>query len=336
VRGVGESALETMVDARKSGGPFQDLFDFATRVDAKRLNKGVLEALVQCGAFDSVLEPRGVTRARAFAAIDRALERSRSASRDRERGQTTLFGMFDQAKKNGAPSASGDEYPTDVDEWDRMQLLVREKAALGCYVSGHPLFRYQSKLARLGVLPSTKVADQEAWSSVTVSGMVENYQERLFKGGSGGRAAFFEIEDVYGRVRAKLRGDRIETYAHLLTGGEAVILSGKVSFPMTEEPDEEREPTLLVDQVELLSDAALKATRSVAIRLDAERTERRDFFALRELFETCPGSCPVELVLSLGSGAEAVLDLDGTRVTPSDAFLGKLERMFGAPVAELR
>jgi DNA polymerase-3 subunit alpha len=58
VRGVGEAALETMFEARQSSGPFRDLFDFATRVDAKRLNKGVLEALVQCGAFDSVLEPR--------------------------------------------------------------------------------------------------------------------------------------------------------------------------------------------------------------------------------------------------------------------------------------
>src|SRR5690606_2172685 len=140
-----------------AGGPFQDLFDFATRVDAKRLNKGVLEALVQCGAFDSMLEPRGITRARAFAAIDRALERSRSASRDRERGQTTLFGIFEQAQKNGAAAASGDEYPTGVEEWDRLELLAREKAALGCYVSGHPLARYQSKLSRLGVVPSTKL-----------------------------------------------------------------------------------------------------------------------------------------------------------------------------------
>src|SRR5690606_33751802 len=97
VRGVGEAALESMFEARREGGPFTDLFDFAARVDAKRLNRGVLEALVQCGAFDSVLEEAGITRARAFAAIDRALERSRSASRDRARGQTTLFGMFEQA-----------------------------------------------------------------------------------------------------------------------------------------------------------------------------------------------------------------------------------------------
>jgi len=340
VRGVGEAALETMVEARKSGGNFRDLFDFAQRVDAKRLNKGVLEALVQCGAFDSVLEPTGVSRSRAYAAIDRALERSRSSSRDRERGQTTMFGMFEQPTANSGgsegPKANGfDDYPS-AGAWDKMELLKREREALGCYVSGHPMFRYKSKLGRLGILQTTKVAAEQPWSVVAVAGMVEGYQERLFKGGAGGRAAFFEIEDTVGRVAAKLRGDRIETYAGLLTSGEPVLLTGKVSFPITDEPDDEREPTLLVDAVELLADAALKATRSVSIRLDAERTVREDLIRLRGLLEASPGSCPVELVLSLGDGAEAVLELTGTRVTPDNALLGGLERMFGDTVAELR
>ena len=334
VRGVGESALETMFEARTGTGPFKDLFDLATRVDAKRLNKGVLESLVQCGAFDTVLEPAGITRARAYAAVDRALERSRSASRDRERGQTNLFGMFGGGT-GGAAKAAGDEYPQTV-EWDRMELLRRERAALGCYVSGHPLFRYQSKLPRIGALGTLDLVNQKPWSAASVAGMVENYQERIFKGGSGGRAAFFEIEDQFGRVEAKVRGDRIDTYAHLLTLGEPVLVSGKVSFPFTEDPDEERVPTLLVDGVELLSDAALRATRSISIRLDAERTRRGDLEKLKQLLAASPGSCAVELVLDMKDGAQAVLDLPGTRVTPDGILLGGLERTFGGPVAELR
>ncbi len=334
VRGVGEAALETMFDARKATGPFKDLFDLATRVDAKRLNKGVLESLVQCGAFDSVLDPVGVTRARAYAAVDRALERSRAASRDRERGQTNLFGMFGGGS-GGAAKAAGDEYPV-AEEWDRMELLRRERAALGCYVSGHPLFRYQSKLPRIGAVATMELASQQPWSAASVAGMVENYQERLFKGGSGGRAAFFEIEDQFGRVQAKVRGDRIDTYAHLLTCGEPVVVSGKVSFPMTEDPEEERVPTLLVDGVELLSDAALRATRAISIRLDADRTGRGDLEKLKTLLAASPGSCPVELVLDMKDGAQAVLELPGTRVTPDGVLLGGLERTFGGPVAELR
>jgi len=337
VRGVGSAALESMFEVRREGGPFSDLFDFASRVDAKRLNKGVLESLVQCGAFDTGLSEVGISRARAFAALDRALERSRSASRDRARGQTTLFGMFEQAAQQaGAPmSTSGDEYPP-AEEWDRLELLRREKAALGCYVSGHPLFRYGDKLARLGALATDKVHGEQPWSMVSVTGMVENYQERLFKGGSGGKAAFFEIEDVSGRISAKLRGDRIETYAHLLKSGEPVLVSGKVSFPMTDEPDEERQATLLVDSVQPLADAVLRATRSVSIRLRAERTQKSDLRRLKDLLVESPGPCPVELVLELPGGAEAILDLVGTRVTPSDSVLGGLERLFGDTVAELR
>ena len=102
VRGVGGAALETVFEARSAGGPFVDLFDFASRVDAKKINKSVLEALVQCGAFDSTLAAQGVSRAVAFASIDLALDRSRAASRDREAGQTNLFGLFDAAPKPAA------------------------------------------------------------------------------------------------------------------------------------------------------------------------------------------------------------------------------------------
>src|SRR5690606_17176486 len=68
VRGVGGAALESVFEVREEGGAFKDLFDFASRVDGRKLNRGVLEALVQCGAFDSVCEPNGIHRARAYAA----------------------------------------------------------------------------------------------------------------------------------------------------------------------------------------------------------------------------------------------------------------------------
>src|SRR5207249_6805029 len=70
VRGLGGAALETVFEARDEGGAFVDLFDFASRIDAKKINKAVLEALVQCGAFDSTLASRNVSRARAFASLD--------------------------------------------------------------------------------------------------------------------------------------------------------------------------------------------------------------------------------------------------------------------------
>jgi DNA polymerase-3 subunit alpha len=334
VRGVGESALETVFDARRAGGPFRDLFDFASRVDSKRLNRGVLEALVQCGAFDGAVGEAGISRARAFAAVDRALERSRSTSRDRERGQTTLFGLLDQASRTGAARAApADEYPV-VEEWDRLELLRREKSALGCYVTGHPLYRYGTRLGRIAVTPTLKVAAEQPWSVVSVAGMVEGYREKLFRSG-GGRVAFFDIEDVVGRVGAKLRGDKIETYAGLLTRGDPVVVTGKVSFPVSDDPDEDREPTLLVDGVELVAAAILKSTRLLVIRLDAGAIRREQLAQLDVLLRQAPGRCPVELLLELDDGAEAVLTIGSILVTPDDMLLAGLERLFGSHAVEL-
>lgn len=335
VRGLGESALETVFLAREQGGLYKDMFDFAGRVDAKRLNRGVLEALVQCGAFDSVLNPMGVSRARAFGAIERALERSKSASRDRERGQTTLFGLFAAASPERArANANLDEYPVE-EEWDRRERLKREKASLGCYVSGHPLLRYGDGISRVGAIPSSKLAGEKPWSEVMVAGMVEGYREKIFKA-TGGKAAFFEIEDMSGRVECKLRADRIDTYASVLTSGEPVLVTASVVFPMNEDADEEREPTLNVSSAEPLGERLLSATRLVSIRLDSASTQRRDLEVLRQTLEACPGNCPVQLVVSLPEGAEALLTLDRLRVTPNDQMLSRLERAFGDNVADLR
>jgi DNA polymerase-3 subunit alpha len=335
VRGVGTSALETIFEARAAGGAFRDLFDFAARVDARRINKGVLESLVQCGAFDGGLAELGVSRARAYAAVDAALERSRSASRDRERGQTTLFGLFDASPAAGAPTTRPpDDYPL-VDEWDQNRLLALEKQALGCYVSGHPLARYLGKLPRLGVVSTDDLGRAEAWSAARVAGVVEGYQEKFFKGGTGGKAGFFEIEDMAGRVQAKVRGDRVDQYAPLLTSGDPVLVSGKVSFPITDEPTVEPDPTLLVDEVELLSDVVRRGTKAVSIRLNVEQAAPKQLQGLRDLLREFPGPCPVEVVFSLPEGAKTVISLDPTKVEPNDQMLAGLERLFGGCVAEL-
>ena len=139
-----------------------------------------------------------------------------------------------------------------------------------------------------------------------------------------------------GRVRAKLRGDRIDLCGPVLNGGEAVLVTGKVSFPITDEPTDEAEPTLLVDEVVTLSDAVRAATRSIRLCLDAQRHGGEYFEQLRELLGSHGGSCPVELHLTLPSGALAQLSLDEYRVEPSDGVLSGLERIFGGCVAELR
>jgi DNA polymerase-3 subunit alpha len=342
VRGLGGAALEAVFEARRDG-PFRDLFDLAARVDAKRVNKAVFEALVQCGAFDTTLQERGVSRARAFASVDIALERSRAASRDREAGQTNLFGLFDAAPQATSAANSAGDYP-ECEPWDRRELLVRERQSLGFYVSGHPLERYvkgDAGLAKIGATPLAECAGMDDWAVVKIAGMVEGYRERIFKDG-GGKIAFFELEDLTGRVNVKVRAREIDQYAHVLTSGDPVLVEGKVSFPQRgedepEEPEGPREPTILLNAVKPLSEAVRADTRSIAIRVRADRTRPADLAGLARVLTGAKGSCPVALYVSFPDGAEAVLTLGETwRVDVGDPLLSGIERIFGEQVAELR
>jgi DNA polymerase-3 subunit alpha len=271
-----------------------------------------------------------------MAAVDTALERAKQASRDRNSGQATMFGLFESAAPKDAKGGF-DNYP-EAEEWDQLELLGKEKGALGCYVSGHPLDRYGTKLARLGATETDGLSKCEPWSVATIAGMVHNYQEKMFRSG-GGKAAFFEIEDMRGRVKAKLRGDRIDTYGPILNSNEPVLVKGKLSFPMqTEESDsnEEVEPTILVDEAVPLSDAVRANTRSIRVRLDATAHGGGRFERLKKLLSDNAGACPIELMLNLPEGATALLALDEFKVEPNERVLSGLERLFGGCVAELR
>jgi DNA polymerase-3 subunit alpha len=340
VRGVGGAALEAVFDARKEG-PFRDLFDFAGRVDAKKINKGVLESLVACGAFDQQLGE--TTRSQAHASVDVALERSRAASRDREAGQTNLFGLFDAAAaQSGKPTSSAGTY-SQAPPWDSKELLARERQALGFYVSGHPLERYLrggATLARLEAIPTSECAAQDDWKVVKLAGCVEGYRERIFK---DGKIAFFDLEDLSGRVTVRLRNAQIESYSQILTAGEPVLLTGKVSFPRRDEDMAEdeietpREPTILLNDVMPLSDAVAKDTRQLVLKLDAKNVTGEKLERMRDLFASTKGDCSVLVQLALGAGREALLSLGREwRVEVGDQLFAGLERLFGAQVAELR
>ncbi|MGC4069334.1 MAG: hypothetical protein QM784_32735 [Polyangiaceae bacterium] len=161
VRGLGESALKVSSPFGRKYGKFSDLFDFAKRVDSKRLNKGVLEALIQCGAFNTVSRAIGISRARCYAAVDRALERSRSAeSRSRSWPDLALRATFrwSIAKKRGTRGLSAHCL---LRVGSNLEMLRREKDALGCYVSGHPLSRYGRRLSRLNVIPTIQLSSLE-------------------------------------------------------------------------------------------------------------------------------------------------------------------------------
>ncbi len=247
IKGIGTSALEAVFETRSGGGedesgeakpagkqPFVDLFDFAARVDLRRVNKGVCEALVQCGAFDAVHGTASVSRAQALGAVDSAIERGKKISAERASGQTNLFGLLGGGGTGATRTLThpGGEFPK-VEPWDTRELLAREKISLGFYVSGHPLDRYKSELERFCNATTESLSGVSDGTQVTIGGLVEGFRERTTK--TGNKIAFFSLEDPHGRVEVIVRNRALgqEGTRELLGAGEPVLVTGVVQREST-------------------------------------------------------------------------------------------------------
>ena len=338
LKGVGDAALEATFEARSSGDtkqPFVDLFDFCDRVDLRRVNKGVCEALVQSGAFDSCHSPLEVHRAQAFGAIETAIDRGKKAAADRASGQTSLFGLLSGPDEAQTYAPAGGTFPTGLEPWDSREQLGREKATLGFYVSGHPLDRYASELRRFCNATMETLGTLDRNFKVNVGGSVEGYRERRTKTGS--TMAFFELEDPTGRVEVIVRPRELEKpgLREIMTAGEPVIVAGRIKLEQRGE-DDDVQTKLILDNVVNLAEALSKKTRVVNLRVGVEALDKDKLQSLRQTLESFPGAIPVSLELhNPGKWAVALQEI-GVGVEPSDALLASLERLFGGNVCELR
>jgi DNA polymerase-3 subunit alpha len=347
VKGVGAAALESVFESRRGPEgegerPFVDLYDFCARVDMRRVNRGVLEALVQSGAFDAAHERAGVSRAQAFAAIESAIERGKRASAERASGQTNLFGLFDAGGGGAANKSTSNVFPA-VPPWDLRELLGREKNALGCYVSGHPLDRYKTELARFGNATTATLDTKDDGATVRIGGMVEGLRERPTR--TGGKIGFFSLEDASGRVEVIVRDRALEAGREVLEaaskGNEPVFVEATVRFERddgngNDEGAAPAEPKLVLDSIKLLGQALREKTKSVRVSVTVEKVDARKLTALREALALFPGPCPVSLELKSTERWVVSVAQTGLTVEPSEALLANLERLFGEKIVELR
>src|SRR4029453_803884 len=144
VKNVGEGAIQSMLNVRRERGRIDSLYTLCEYADLRLVNKRVLESLIKAGALDSLVPTTsgsvGARRARLFAAVDKAIENGGRHQRDREKGQSQLFGGSDDDGRSLVVPLP------DVPVWTEIQQLAGEKEALGLYMSGHPLDRFTGEL----------------------------------------------------------------------------------------------------------------------------------------------------------------------------------------------
>jgi DNA polymerase-3 subunit alpha len=346
IKGVGESAIEAILEARAQG-PFRDLFDFSERVDSRRVNRKVIEALVKAGAFDFEKRPRR----QLFESIERALERGASAQRDRAVGQSSLFGLLEAAP--GANPALGPSRPeyTAMEEWPEKQRLAMEKEAIGFYVSGHPLHQYTRELARYA-RPAASVQRARRDDVVTVAGIVAALRERPTKAGK--RMAWVTLEDLSGSVElvcfpGKEVGRSVmgkdgkwsktgprpgyDQWEPLLKADDPILVTGTVQVNSRDEENPTAE--LIVEQIQSLKEVRDRRVKRLELRLRADLVTEQRLEQLSGLARSHAGGTPLAVSIVLPGEAEALIGNTGLTVDVSDDLIAAVDNLFGEKVVEL-
>ena len=218
LKGVGDAAIDSIVETREESGSFTSLQDFCERVDTKQVNKRAVESLIMSGAFDS-LEGH---RAQYLASLENIMKAAQNAQAERDRGQMSLFGDGEEAPSAAVSLA-------EASELDPLERLMREKEQLGFYVSGHPLEEYSDIIENYTSTSTSpqSLAENRIDSEVDVAGMITEVNNHTTKKGEA--MAVIELEDLEGAVKVVVFPNAYKNSVELVEG-KVVWIRGTVKL----------------------------------------------------------------------------------------------------------
>ena len=313
IKNVGAGAVEAIIKVRDKDGKFSSLYEFCERVDMSSVNRRVIEALIRCGAMD---ELKG-TRSQKMAILDAAIETGLRASRDRNSGQSGLFG--DLFGGNEEKHEEG-ELPK-VPDWDASQKLTNEKELLGFYVSGHPLDRYLDKVNDLGTHNTSTLIGVERGVEVKVCGLITGIQRK--RNQKQELWAAMQLEDLHGTVDCMVFASKFESLSKYLEEDKAVMITAKVLV------DEGSAPRLSIQDLVALDNARVKLPAMLNLKIRLTDSEDKRALALAELVKRKPGPASVRIILEKSRDFSLTLDLT-SKVRADKEFQGELSKLFGS------
>jgi DNA polymerase-3 subunit alpha len=321
VKGVGGKAIDIILAARREGGAFTDLSDFANRVRGQQINRRVVECLIKCGAFDSLGIPRATLLTESTpgepAYVDKVLQWASTSGESA--GQITLFALG---------SVPPPPPPTTIPEWTDKERLSAEKETVGFYVTGHPLDKFERDLKRLTTAPiaelGTRVRGER--EKVKVGGVVHTLKLKNNK--KGDRYATFNLEDKSGTIEVIVWPEAYRKHEALIASDDPLCIGGML------EVSEER-CQIIADEVAALAAVRQQSIREIRLRLAEDALTAERAAELARMLEAHPGSCTASIEV-MADGWFASVRLPKFRVAASEKLVDAVEQLFGDRVAFLQ
>jgi DNA polymerase-3 subunit alpha len=314
VKNVGSGAIQEILEARKQG-LFESFSDFLERVNLTRVNRKVIEALIQAGAFDI----QEKNRARLLAGLDVGLDRAQRTKNLQALKQMSMFEAL-------AGSAADDWLP-EIPAWEESEKLAREKAALGVYLSGHPLDSYRHILKSWVKVTTADLPDIPDGESIALGVVVTAAKEKVSK--KGGRVAILTVEDLTGSVEVLVFGEVHEKVTPWLN---------QPSLPLWLKGDviqEERGAKIVAREVAPLGTSLPRWPARLDLRLQAATLTTDQLLTLRDILTRHHGTVPACLHF-LNPQENGILVLpESLALTPSEDLVAEVNRLFGYPVLSL-
>ena len=314
IKNVGENTVRGIVAAREKLGGFRSLFQFCDSVDARLLNRRVLESLIKSGAMDSL----GGRRAQLFAVIDRAMERAQRFQRESSTAQHGLF------MGGGATPEPAEPALPDCEEWAEHELLAAEFATLGFYISGHPLAKHAARLKELRAVELSGVEGKRNGEDITIAGIV--VAMRAMRSRKGDRWAILTVQDMTGVLEVLAFPEAFARFENVLKSDAPLLLRGRVNV-------EEAGTRVSVQEARLLDQVA-EGNTFMRVRVDLGAVDEGLLDRLKELFAGSPGPCAVAFDLLDPDGSVATLR-SNQRVRLDERLVDKVREMCGADAVEV-
>jgi len=309
IKGVGEQAMQSVIDSRIKDGPYKDLFDFCHRIDLKKINKRTLEALIRAGALDCL----GIERSSLMAQLPEAVQAAEQARSNRETGIMDLFGEVEEVQRKPAKP---------VKPWSDEVRLKGEKDTLGLYLTGHPIDVYRSELkafipAKLNEVTPTRRGVTTVFAGLVLD--VANFPNRIM----------ITLDDGTARIEVSCNHERFQRYKDIVRLEQVVVIEGEIY---------EREgfdrPMARLSKAFSLNEIRQKRAQSIQISMPHDLMTKS---LAKDMQNILLPYCNVDMCQHIGiqllidqSFATAELHLGAQwKVAPLDELLGKLRDYFG-------